>query len=56
MILQTLWLAQKRETGHMWEIDFNPLGLLLAERNREVLVELIATFPECLRRILMVYW
>jgi len=34
MILQTLWLVQKSETGHTWEIEFQPLGLFLTGRNK----------------------
>lgn len=25
---------QKRETGHTWEIEFQPLGILLSRRNK----------------------
>jgi len=34
VILQTQWPVQKRETGHIWEIEFQPLGLFPAGRNK----------------------
>jgi len=32
-----MWPVQKRETGHMWEIEFQPLGLFVFGRNKGII-------------------
>lgn len=34
MILQILWPTQERKIGHTWEMEFQPLGILLVGRNK----------------------